>query len=81
MRASAILDPPRAGLGKHFDAIASSLEKLGVQKGVAVGCDPDSWLRDLSKWLNRGWKLERVALFDLFPQTYHLESVALIVRT
>jgi tRNA/tmRNA/rRNA uracil-C5-methylase (TrmA/RlmC/RlmD family) len=76
---SAIIDPPRAGLKAHLPVIASAVESLGVKRIVVVGCDPDSWARDLSQWVKRGWKLKKVMLIDLFPQTYHIEAVALIV--
>ncbi len=78
--ASAIIDPPREGLGQSFGAIADGLERLGVGELVAVGCDPDSWARDLSRFRRRGWTLERAAVFDLFPQTSHVESVARLTR-
>lgn len=74
----AILDPPREGLGGDFKDIAVSLESLGVKELVAVGCDPDSWARDLSRWLKRGWILKRIMLIDLFPQTSHVESIAVL---
>lgn len=73
---SVILDPPREGLGADFTAIASALEALGAREIVAVGCDPDAWARDLSRFAKRGWKLERAAILDLFPQTPHVESIA-----
>jgi len=73
---SAILDPPREGLANDQGKIATSLEKLGVTEIVAVGCDVDSWARDVSRFLKRGWKLERIAVLDLFPQTPHVESLA-----
>lgn len=77
-QASAILDPPREGLGASFSEIASGLEKLGVKEIVAVGCDADAWARDLGQWVSRGWKLQRMAVIDLFPQTTHVESIGLI---
>ena len=77
---SAILDPPREGLGKDFEGIASSLEKLGVRQIIAVGCDPDAWARDLSKFILRGWKLEKAAVLDFFPQTSHVESVGVLIK-
>lgn len=76
--ASAILDPPREGLGSDFLGIASALESLGVRELVAVGCDPDAWARDISQWVRRGWRFERMALLDLFPQTAHIESIGLL---
>ena len=77
---SAILDPPREGLGKEFEEIADALEKLGVHQIIAVGCDPDAWARDLSKFLARGWKLENAAVLDFFPQTPHVESVGVLIK-
>jgi len=75
---SAILDPPREGLAQEFDEIATTLERLKVTDLVAVGCDADSWVRDLSRFVRRGWTLERIAMVDLFPQTPHVESIALL---
>jgi 23S rRNA (uracil1939-C5)-methyltransferase len=75
----AILDPPREGLGSEFTDIAQSLEKLGVKWLVAVGCDADAWARDMSRWVKRGWRLDRVMAIDLFPQTAHIESVGVLV--
>jgi 23S rRNA (uracil1939-C5)-methyltransferase len=77
---SAILDPPRIGLGRDFQVIADGIEKAGVKELVAVGCDPDSWARDVSRFVKRGWKLDRVAALDLFPQTAHVESLARLIR-
>jgi 23S rRNA (uracil1939-C5)-methyltransferase len=77
---SAIIDPPRLGLGKEFIIIAEGLEKAGVKELVAVGCDPDTWARDVSRFVKRGWKLKRFAALDLFPQTSHVESLALLTK-
>jgi 23S rRNA (uracil1939-C5)-methyltransferase len=77
---AAILDPPREGLGQDFAPIAESLEKLGARQIVAVGCDVDAWARDVSRFVKRGWRLERAAVLDLFPQTPHVESLARLVR-
>lgn len=77
-QASAILDPPREGLADGFADISKSLEKLGITELVAVGCDPDAWARDLSRFQKKGWKVERIAILDLFPQTHHVESLALL---
>ena len=77
--ASAILDPPREGLGADFAAIAEALQKLGVDEIVAVGCDTDSWARDVSRFTQRGWKIQRAAALDLFPQTSHVEAIAQLV--
>ncbi len=77
---AAILDPPREGLGQDGIEIIASLEALNVREVVAVGCDPDSWARDLSRFIKRGWTLERAAVLDLFPQTPHVESLGFLTR-
>ncbi|MEK7692419.1 MAG: hypothetical protein AAB425_15495, partial [Bdellovibrionota bacterium] len=78
----AILDPPREGLKSH-DGKASDyreqLERLGVGRAILVGCDPDAWARDVFQWLNGSWELVRVAVFDFFPQTPHVETAGLLV--
>ncbi len=76
----AVLDPPREGLGSDFTTIADGLERLRVSQFVAVGCDADAWARDLSRFQRRGWKVTKAAVFDLFPQTPHVESVAMLER-
>lgn len=73
---SAVLDPPREGLGKEFAEIADAVEKLKVQHLVTVGCDPDSWAKDVSRWVRRGWVIQKIMVLDLFPQTPHVEAVA-----
>ncbi|MFZ9594831.1 MAG: class I SAM-dependent RNA methyltransferase [Bdellovibrionia bacterium] len=76
---SAIIDPPRDGLRGEFQEVAQAMDRMQVNQIVAIGCDPDSWARDLSGWVKKGWTLQRVFLVDLFPQTYHIESVGLLV--
>jgi len=76
--ASAILDPPREGLAEQITPIEKALRALRVTEVVAVGCDPDAWARDLSRWIRRGWRFERAAVLDLFPQTPHVEAMALL---
>jgi 23S rRNA (uracil1939-C5)-methyltransferase len=76
--ASAVLDPPREGLSGDFDSIEQSLRQLHVDEIVAVGCDANSFAQDLSRFLGRGWKLEKLAVLDLFPQTPHVEGIALL---
>jgi len=76
---SVILDPPREGLGGDFEEIACLLKKLKVSEIVAVGCDVDSWVRDVSRFVKNGWKLKKAAALDLFPQTAHVEAIAQLV--
>jgi 23S rRNA (uracil1939-C5)-methyltransferase len=67
-----VLDPPRAGLGK---AVVKRLAELKPKQLVIVACDPATLARDLSALLASDYRIERMALIDLFPQTYHLETV------
>lgn len=76
----AILDPPREGLGSDFAEVARALGVLGVRRILAVGCDPDAWARDVSRFEKAGWRLEKIAVLDLFPQTPHVESLATLTR-
>ena len=77
----ALVDPPREGLGRELAEVASALNRLDTRELIAIGCDPDSWARDLSGWTRKGWKIAKAAVFDFFPQTPHVESVAVLVRT
>lgn len=76
---SAILDPPREGLGPNFVEMEHALKRLGVVEIVLVGCDADSWAKDLSRFVKKGWKLKKISVFDFFPQTPHVEAVGLLL--
>lgn len=77
----ALLDPPRAGLGKRGPKLVDALVRLGVEDVVLVGCDPDSFARDLGRLTRAGYQLVEVAALDLAPQTPHLESLGRLVHT
>ena len=79
-RGACILDPPREGCGDALPAISALLDHVGVGELVAVGCDADSWARDVSRFISRGWRIDSIAFFDFFPQTTHFESAARLVR-
>ena len=72
-----VLDPPRAGVGK---TVTRSLAELGARHIRYVSCDPATLARDLSQLVAAGYRIERAHLFDLFPQTFHIESVMLLER-
>jgi 23S rRNA (uracil1939-C5)-methyltransferase len=73
----AVVDPPRSGLGER---VARMLATLGAPRVVYVSCDPATLARDLVPLLSAGYRVDQVHLVDLFPQTYHLESVVHLVR-
>jgi len=72
-----VVDPPRSGLG---DRVARSLTGLNAPRITYVSCDPATLARDLVPLRAAGYRIEEVHLIDLFPQTYHLETVVQFVR-
>ena len=69
-----IVDPPRAGIEKHaLDAIIS----IKPQIIAYVSCDPSTLARDAARLIYGGYRLVEVTPFDLFPQTYHIESISI----
>ena len=68
-----LADPPRAGLGK---AVTAELLRLKPRRIVVVACDPATLARDLGALTTGGYGIERLTMVDLFPHTYHLETVA-----
>jgi tRNA/tmRNA/rRNA uracil-C5-methylase (TrmA/RlmC/RlmD family) len=70
-----VLDPPRVGLGRQA---AEDLAGLGARRLVYLSCDPATLARDLAILVARGYRLARVAGFDLFPQTPHVEALAVL---
>jgi 23S rRNA (uracil1939-C5)-methyltransferase len=73
-----IVDPPRAGLGPE---ITSALAETGASSITYVSCDPATLARDLRALLASRYEIESVTLADLFPQTFHLETVARLRRS
>lgn len=73
-----LLDPPRAGLGK---AVVRRLAELQPRQVALVACDPATLARDLGGLVAAGYRLERMVMVDLFPQTYHLEAIVLLKRS
>jgi 23S rRNA (uracil1939-C5)-methyltransferase len=73
-----VLDPPRTGLAP---GAARDLASLGADRIVYVSCDPATLARDLGLLADAGYALRSVALFDLFPQTAHVEALARLGRT
>jgi 23S rRNA (uracil1939-C5)-methyltransferase len=72
-----VLDPPRTGAGK---VVIRSLVELGAPRVRYVSCDPATLARDIAPLLAAGYHIEEAHLFDLFPETFHIESVMLLAR-
>jgi len=73
----AIVDPPRAGLERYaLDAILS----IKPQIIAYVSCDPSTLARDAARLIVGGYRLVEVTPFDLFPQTYHIESISVFEK-
>ncbi|WP_299793676.1 23S rRNA (uracil(1939)-C(5))-methyltransferase RlmD [uncultured Shewanella sp.] len=68
-----LLDPARAGA---FESL-QWLKKMKPKAIVYVSCDPSSLARDSEPLLKHGYKLKRLGLIDMFPQTHHIEAMAL----
>jgi 23S rRNA (uracil1939-C5)-methyltransferase len=74
-----IVDPPRTGLpSKTREAIAGALPACVLY----ISCDPSTQARDVNFLMTKaGYVIERAALFDLFPNTHHCESVLILRRS
>ncbi len=71
--AAIVMDPPRAGLGaKTVEGILSQ----GAATLLYVSCDPATLARDAKQLAAGGYNLRSLALIDMFPQTYHIESIS-----
>jgi len=73
----AVLDPPRAGV--EPGALAR-LAELAPARIIYVSCEPSTLARDLAALVREGYALEEVHLFDLFPETFHIESLVRLAR-
>jgi 23S rRNA (uracil1939-C5)-methyltransferase len=71
-----VADPPRAGLSP---GVRAGILRLSPRHLLMVSCDPPTFARDLSALKSR-YTVERLTLLDLFPQTHHVETVALLAR-
>ncbi|HKV94185.1 MAG TPA: 23S rRNA (uracil(1939)-C(5))-methyltransferase RlmD [Candidatus Angelobacter sp.] len=72
-----VVDPPRAGLGAKSTQLLAALR---VKRIIYVSCDPATLARDVRTLLETGYHVEEVHMVDLFPQTFHIESVVRLAR-
>ena len=72
-----VLDPPRAGAAD----IVERLPRIGARQIVYISCDPTTLARDLQRLGQHGYRVVSLQPIDLFPQTYHVETIAIAVLT
>jgi tRNA/tmRNA/rRNA uracil-C5-methylase (TrmA/RlmC/RlmD family) len=70
-----VLDPPRSGAGP---AVMAQVLERGPRAVVYVACDPVALSRDLAEPLRLGWRLTGLIALDMFPNTHHFETIALL---
>lgn len=73
-----VLDPPRAGVGSEVCTLLGRIRPATI---VYVSCDPTTLGRDLAQMVDSGYKLCELHMIDLFPQTFHQETVAVLRHT
>ena len=72
-----LIDPPRAGLDK---TVVDGILNLNPNVIAYVSCDPSTLARDAARLINGGYTLKQVTPFDLFPQTFHIESISIFEK-
>jgi 23S rRNA (uracil1939-C5)-methyltransferase len=72
-----LVDPPRAGLEKQ---VLDGLIQLDPAVIAYVSCDPSTLARDAARLISGGYRLKQVTPFDLFPQTFHIESISIFEK-
>ncbi|MCU1442218.1 MAG: rRNA methyltransferase [Cryobacterium sp.] len=75
--ATVVLDPPRSGAGK---GVVDQLGVLAPAQVVYVACDPVALARDIALFAGHGYQLRQLRAFDLFPNTHHVEAIALLTK-
>ncbi|CPT28580.1 RNA methyltransferase [Mycobacteroides abscessus] len=73
----AVLDPPRAGAGRE---VIGKLAAANVPRVIHIGCEAAAFARDVGLYLERGYRVCELRVFDAFPLTHHIESFALLTR-
>jgi len=72
-----VVDPPRAGLGAE---VCGLLGRVAAPEIVYVSCDPVTLARDLKSLADAGYSVMELHMVDMFPQTFHLETVVVLRR-
>ncbi|GLI53208.1 23S rRNA (uracil(1939)-C(5))-methyltransferase RlmD [Thermodesulfovibrio yellowstonii] len=71
-----VIDPPRVGCMKE---VLQAIAEKKIKKVIYVSCEPSTLARDLKYLKEMGYKLKEIQPVDMFPQTYHIENVALMI--
>jgi 23S rRNA (uracil1939-C5)-methyltransferase len=71
-----VVDPPRLGLG---EVLSTTLAEKHLRSLIYISCDPTTLARDLKILIASTLRIRRIAIFDLFPQTHHIETVVQLV--
>ena len=69
-----VVDPPRTGLARP---VLDAIFQLNPTVLAYISCDPATLARDAERITKGGYSLKQVTPFDLFPQTYHIESISI----
>jgi 23S rRNA (uracil1939-C5)-methyltransferase len=72
-----LVDPPRAGLEK---SVVDGILKMEPKMIAYVSCDPSTLARDAARLINGGYQLKQATPFDLFPQTFHIETISIFEK-
>ncbi len=72
-----VLDPPRSGLPR---TLADKILRAAPRRIAYLSCNPSTQARDLRLLVDGGYRIRSIRLFDMFPHTHHIESLALMTR-
>ena len=72
-----VFDPPRNGLNKN---VLYALQNINVNKIIYLSCNPRTLVRDLKELIGLKYKVKFVEGYDMFPQTYHIETLVLLEK-
>ena len=72
-----VFDPPRSGLNKN---VLYALKNIKVNKIIYLSCNPRTLVRDLKELIGLKYKVKFVEGYDMFPQTYHIETLVLLEK-
>jgi len=74
---SVVMDPPRKGCSEQ---VLKGVSAIGPESIVYISCNPVTLARDCAFLMERGYRLRNIRIFDMFPQTFHVETIATMVK-